>query len=270
MSLTSFVQKADVKARLRQEFPKPTIPRRKDPPAPPLTQNYGIVGTAFDYLLRFYLQRLNPHAISRPWVAKDSLPRLRQQGGQRLYDQGYLILVQAQEAHAEYLETGEVTDELLRCVLRLGRLDAVFRTHQVEEDLQGTDDLDVQDLKNLLGLVDDNTFRTSEPMLLNPTFGLASRMVRGADADIILGDLLIDIKTVKMLALTGDDFHQLLGYYALSKIDKIDYAPPELEIRRIGIYFSRYGYLHVMPLEEVVDEAKFPLFLEWFEERMKV
>lgn len=73
MSLTSFLQKPDVKERFRQEFPKPTIPRRKDPQAPSLTQNYSNLGTAFDYLLRFYLKSLNSHAISKEWIAEISL-----------------------------------------------------------------------------------------------------------------------------------------------------------------------------------------------------
>lgn len=189
-------------------------------------------------------------------------------GEARLYRQGCLIVFQAKKAYEQYLQSGEVTDELLRCVLRLGKLDVIYRSNRPVEDFQETDEQDVQDLRNLLGLVDANTFRTSEPVVLNPTFGLASKKVRGADADFILGDLLVDIKTVKMLALRGDDFYQLLGYYMLSQIGGIDLAPASLEIRRIGIYFSRYGYLHVMPLEEIIDPAKFPQFLDWFKGRI--
>lgn len=270
MSLTSFLQKPDVKARFRQEFPKPTIPRLKDPQAPSLTQNYGNLGTAFDYLLRFYLKSLNPHAISREWIAEISLSLLMQQGEARLYRKGGLVVFQAKKAYERYLESGEVTDELLRCVLSLGKLDVIYRTNRVVEDFQEIDERDVEDLRNLLGLVDADTFRTSQPVVLNPTFGLASKKVRGADADFILDDLLVDIKTVKTLALSGDDFHQLLGYYTLSKIGGIDLAPASLEIRRIGIYFSRYGYLHVMPLEEIIDSAKFPQFLEWFKGRIEL
>lgn len=42
----------------------------------PRSKRYSLVGTAFDYLLRFELQRRAPHAISRPWIAKAAANRL--------------------------------------------------------------------------------------------------------------------------------------------------------------------------------------------------
>jgi len=38
----------------------PPLDRARELLAPPLSRDYGLVGTAFDYLLRFYIQRLNP------------------------------------------------------------------------------------------------------------------------------------------------------------------------------------------------------------------
>jgi hypothetical protein len=40
--------------------------------APPLTTSYGWTGTAFDYAMRFYLQKLNPSANARRWLAEES------------------------------------------------------------------------------------------------------------------------------------------------------------------------------------------------------
>lgn len=74
MSLTKFLGIKDVRARFRQEFPNHFNIRTKVPLlAAPLTKNYALVGTAFDYLLRFYLKYLNPGTIESSWVAETSL-----------------------------------------------------------------------------------------------------------------------------------------------------------------------------------------------------
>ncbi len=96
---------------------------------------------------------------------------------------------------------------------------------------------------------------------------MASKLVGEADGDLLIDDLLIDVKTTKELSLEREAFNQLIGYYSLYKIDGIDGAPPQHEVKRLGIYFSRYAYLHVIRVEDVIDAQRFPQFLEWFKER---
>jgi hypothetical protein len=70
MSLTSFLDIQDVNEKVKVLRPK--LPRTI--PAPlrvqPLSNRYSMVGTAFDYLLRFELQRRAPYAIAEKWVAE--------------------------------------------------------------------------------------------------------------------------------------------------------------------------------------------------------
>ncbi|MCD6423793.1 MAG: hypothetical protein J7L42_06740 [Elusimicrobia bacterium] len=73
MSLTSFLKNKDVKDAFKREFKKPQLKLQGELLAPPLTNHYGLVGTAFDYLLRFYIKRINPNAIEHPWVSEVSL-----------------------------------------------------------------------------------------------------------------------------------------------------------------------------------------------------
>src|SRR4028118_114694 len=235
MSLTSFLELTDVKARFRQEFSKPIMPKPKELLAPPLTKNYRLVGTAFDYLLRFYIEQQNLQAISHAWAAEASVKILKRKGLIRLYEQAYLILVQAKEEYARYLETHQVTDDLLKSSLLLAKLDVVYRAGKIPENLEQIDEKDIEDLRNLLAIVEPSTFKSSGVVILNPEFGLASALVRGADADLLIDDLLIDIKTVKEASLSQEYFNQLIGYYALSKIEPIDGTPPQHEIKRLGI-----------------------------------
>jgi len=56
MSLTDFIKLPDVRARFRAEFPKPNFDVQQELlAAAPNGNNYRLVGTAFDYLLRFYM-----------------------------------------------------------------------------------------------------------------------------------------------------------------------------------------------------------------------
>ena len=50
MSLTSFLSNISVRKKLREELNYPKYKNKTSPKAPPLTSNYSIVGTAFDYL----------------------------------------------------------------------------------------------------------------------------------------------------------------------------------------------------------------------------
>lgn len=59
VSLSSFVERKDVKEYLRLNVPKPWFVVKAEIKAPPLTTSYGWTGAAFDYAMRFYLQKIN-------------------------------------------------------------------------------------------------------------------------------------------------------------------------------------------------------------------
>src|SRR5258708_22192968 len=81
MSLTSFIESnATVRARLLSEFVKPHFRVKAELKAPPLTQSYGLTGTAFDYLLRFYVEKLNPNDQTHRFTAQDGLALLASRG----------------------------------------------------------------------------------------------------------------------------------------------------------------------------------------------
>ncbi len=73
MSLTSFVKDNDVKEFFKENLEMPEFTITGNILAHPRTANYGLVGTAFDYLLRFYIQHLNPKVKRREWIAEIAL-----------------------------------------------------------------------------------------------------------------------------------------------------------------------------------------------------
>ena len=85
-----------------------------------------------------------------------------------------------------------------------------------------------------------------EKAALNPTFGPVSRALGGADADLIIGDRLLDIKTSISPSAKTADLYQLLGYALADTEDK--YA-----IRRVGFYYSRRPSLVLWSLQDYCD-----------------
>ena len=109
MSLTTLLSLSDVRARFREEFPKPAGPADAGLAAPPLTTSYGLTGTAFDYLVRWYVKKLNPHASDRNWVAESALSVLAHMEGKAALGEAKQVVLKARQAYSEYLRTGVKT-----------------------------------------------------------------------------------------------------------------------------------------------------------------
>ena len=160
-----------------------------------------------------------------------------------------------------------MTDDLIKSTIYLAKLDSIYRAGYIKKNFEYVDKNDIKDLKNLISLINQKEFKPNNNCILNPTFGNASIMVGGADADLVIDEMLIDIKTTKIFQMKREYYDQLIGYYTLYRIDGIDGMPGDDEIKKLGVYFSRYGYLHLYNIEDIIDENKFPEFIEWFKDR---
>lgn len=228
MSLTGFIAKPEVRAKIKPLRPK--LSRKIDAPlkVEPRTKHYGVVGTALDYLLRFELQRQAPQAIAREWVA-ESAPDIiwRESDGATVYmdprhtrrngvppDDDYEdvhesaqrvrnIVGEAKRDVATSLKSKRPSstqkEEIAGYALRLAQLDSVYRAHQLDPQFETVDPADIQDLLALVAIVPFDALLHEQVMLLNPTFGEASSLVGGAD--LIAGDMIVDFKTTKKNAM---------------------------------------------------------------------
>src|SRR5262249_13957453 len=73
-----------------------------------------------------------------------------------------------------------------------------------------------------------------------PTFGEASKLVGGADADLIAGGMLVDFKTTKADEMQPKYLDQLLGYLLLARHQRRT-DPRFPEINRLALYFCRHA-----------------------------
>jgi len=267
LSLVSFLKdNGDVRERFRQEFKRPDFLAKKELVASSLTTRYTTVGTAFDYLLRFFIQHLNPRTIDDgSWVAELSVEILADEA--KLYTKGKKIISRARKDLAVYLKNGQMSDALIESALLLATLDPIARAGVGHEMIGDRHKDDVQDLKNLISAVNEKLFTAKNLCMINPTFGSASELVGGADADLVLDDTIIDIKTTKKLYLDRTAFDQVLGYYVLHHISGVGELNPKPTITKVAIYFSRYSYLYIIHLSEIIDPVTFPKFVRWFRKR---
>ena len=84
MSLTSILSdrnNQELRDKLKAEFLRPAFNLKTEIRAQPLSTNWGIIGAAFDYLMRFYLQHHNKDTFiqSSTWVADHSYKSLTKQ-----------------------------------------------------------------------------------------------------------------------------------------------------------------------------------------------
>lgn len=246
MSLTSFLNdNLEARQYLSKTFPKGSV--RRDMPllVPSNAPRPGEIGAAFDYVFRFYLERLNAQAAARDsWVAVGAIP-IVERADKSLATQARRAIREARENLAVFLNAeGPPSDALLTSAIRLARLDTIFRSKSGFEYLDGSiTDAQLDELRGMFLHLKADDWCTDGPCLLNPTFGVASDAIGGADADAIVGGLLVDVKSTKNLALTLDDWLQIVGYRLLSILDDLIGGAVRTPTEALGLYFARYGYL---------------------------
>src|SRR5260370_3921327 len=266
MSLTTYVELKIVKERFLKEFPKPEFRVKAPLLAPPLTAQYGLVGTAFDYLLRFYIEKLNPSAHADGWVAEEALEDLKVDNHPQ-FKKANASFNEATKLYKKFLNSRDQrpTRELVAASVALAHLDQVYRIGKLDPSAFGPVPTAVlTDLEAMLLLVKPELFLAKQRFVLNPCFSdFASGIVGGADADLVIDDKLIDIKTNKDLAFGRDIFNQLVGYYLLWRMGGIKHCSKD-PINCLGVYFARYGILHFVPVGAFIAEDRVPELVEWF------
>jgi hypothetical protein len=284
MSLSALVKFATpVRARMAAELPRPRLPLKAQLLVPARARNRPLIGTAFDYLFRFNLARRFPFAVSRQWVAESALRLVSRLADQDLIMLGHdypgdyrpavrikrrmaAIVEEAKGRVASFVAGARLSDALIVSAINLAHCDIYYRAGRLDERFGRPMRAQVSELRSLIQNVDWKQISASRVCLLNPHFGDGSRFVGGADADALLDDLLLDVKTTGSLKIRTEDWRQLLAYAALNLHFPIGGGKRRRRIRRIGFYFSRHGYLVSWPLAEVVDSVRFAKFAEWLRE----
>jgi hypothetical protein len=229
----------------------------------------SLLGTAYDYMLRWHLETpyiKNMHFeelivyISQNSVAVNGLKTFirNNEESHNAYKLGAAvshfkaIVVEI----ANFIKHGMNEERYLVSLHQLYAYDATYRSGKSEyvdkvmknttyRHLKTMDELREMRAVMLKSDIVKEYLNTSDKYL-NPSFG-NSHLLGGADADLIIGDRLVEIKATMESVVQKSHLRQLVGYAILSKLDG-------LEIEEISIYFPEYDFEEVMNLSDVVND----------------
>lgn len=274
MSLKQYVQNPEVKQHLKPLRPAGSRSIPAPLRVPPRSRQNDLLGTAFDYFLRFEIERRTSNVKSEDWVAATPFvstgmishwkePRTC---GEVLHEMSATI-DNARSAHARYISTRKPNDDdrirIAENCLRLARLEQARRSGILEPDFNSPSHDIADELVQLIGIVPYEQLDFDATFILNPSFGDLSKELGGADADVINGDLLLDLKVVKKGTIEVHFLDQLFGYFLLARRHRLS-NPKFPEVRRAGLYFARHGYLWTFAATQWLDHPQFREAEDWF------
>lgn len=163
------------------------------------------------------------------------------------------ILDGAKSDYRQYLETSIADTQTAAAALSLVDLDVIFCTGDLTyflktEDGTKPDADDIMDVLNLHGVLTESPtlhqkLSRAGSIRLNSDFDKAGQLVGGANADITVDDMRIDIKTTKFPKFERKYWKQLCGYCALASLQG-------MSIRCAAVYFSRFGVFETVSLPD--------------------
>jgi len=227
----------------------------------PAGVNMGAIGTAFDYRARLCWSPIDVKAT----VAAAGTAHLAALGRDELaglaLDVGKELSLLAPQATEQPLAEA-VEHRICRCCYALALYEQFYRSvaaattspllelpdsASMEEVLAVAPDASVRDIAAMSCLlVEEQADLVKRPAVLNPTFD-GSRAIGGADADLVAGKLLVELKTTSQDSFERVDYlYQLLGYALL------DYSA-KYGVTDVGVYLARRGVLVQWSLQDLLE-----------------
>lgn len=270
MSLTSILKARPevvdfLVSRINNIPKKPSTPEKKqffqgeDP---------ALVGTAFDYAFRFEVLRKYPHATEKQWIAESGASMIRQKAWREIASQTIKTTKYVRDAYYE-TPSKENLRRLVEMCFRISHLDMVYREGKLpsgpipkERLMPAPLDIEIEDVISMLSnsteFINSKRFSRSSLIMLNPSFGWYSKLVGGADADIITSTSLIDLKATSSIKINKLTLAQIVGYYMLilmsnrnipaSKFQKLHSFP---DVKEIGMFFPRFSTEYIIPCNDI-------------------
>jgi hypothetical protein len=266
MSLTSIINKKNVRLELNKIVRKPIFSTNKSKPLISSCFDDGPwIGTAFDYIFRFGL-------IARGYAKSTSIVASH---GLLSFRRPYKYSVDSAEVLNRYRlsllkldkmrESRKLRRDSASAAFTLSRFDVFYRApaFSIDEKIifQEPSSKQISELQSLYEIIPWEIFKPKKSIFLNPTFNHGSLLVGGADCDLIIDNKIIDIKTVNRNSISIGDIRQLLGYYILAKNFGISGSRSKFRGNKLGVYLSRHGKVMWFSVHEVLKEKHERKFL---------
>lgn len=290
MSVTELIKQNDVREILDRIIPPYQRSQRSVViQVPSRAGSQRLLGTAFDYALRFEIHRRSPQALVTGWVAEASLVHLERALAlaQAVREAGETSMITGPAAGVRHEEVRRLVLGAKRCIrearifvrehlgvrqpdrawmeqlaehaIGLARLDAVHRAGYLGPELLSPGKpAEIAEIVALLHSVPFDLLLDGSDVLLNPTFGRWSALVGGADADLIIGGRLIDLKLLASAAVERDMVRQLVAYLILAECARRD-GEPLPQISSLEIYLARHARLWTLPAGPILRHPEYAI-----------
>jgi len=268
MSLTQFLKQDNIKSRLNKEVRKINLLNPNGIIVTPKSKRYLATRLAFNYLLDFYVLRLNRIKHNRKWIAEYAM--ITSIKNDTALNNAKEMVEEAKSNLKSYLDNGRITNNLIISARELADLEYTYITHQRPSwnphlSKWHVYNNDITDLKRMFLLLDSRYFTAKDTLEIQPDFADAALMVAGTSASLILDDTIIEVKTTKTLKLTPEYLHLMVGFYLLNEINRKQGAKVVYNIENIAIYFARFQKLVKISIHKVIMSENEEELRDWLE-----
>ncbi len=291
-------KKATISWPLRALRFAPVLPKGRTLLVPSFSSVSRPLGAAFEYVVRGQLQRINPRAIPDHWLAEEALDavsrHLRECGyldieseytvegmsgkperfsvpakaPEKLLAQLRKMLHRTKALHAQFIADGVLGTELLENYIKLARWHGGYvkwGTFSVPHDWNNADPQAVHELRSMYDLVKWEQFKAKRRCLLRPRFPLSSQHGQN-EPDLVIDDLIVDLKTTASATLQRGDVDQVLRYFAHSEIEGFS-RRRKGGITKLQLYYARFGDSVLIDLANDYPREKVEKYLAWYRQK---
>jgi hypothetical protein len=262
MSLTSEIKKNEIQSVLKKIINRPVKSFEYDTfHRPPINQTFmtpQITGVAFDYLIRFFLERSNSKKmiVNEKWASKKASSYQN------------VDIISAETMKDKYLVDGKITEELINSVWRMSHIDFTYRSSSILEISDAPDEV-IRDLLFLMKNLNKEDFVAKNICFLNPSFSITETARINADADFIIDDTIWELKVRKSNYIEPTFYYQLVAYILLSELGLINGFNQYHKINNIAFYYPRFQKIIKYPLDEIIPKKYLKDLVTWFGEGIK-
>jgi len=261
MSMTAVLRDTSARRFLNHHITKPSVPARVPAVIQPSGFHAGTLGTAFELLLCQGLFQRYPCKGHYKAVPR-GIAFLEADWSCFPPDVSEAVLAHIEPAlavHGSIRKDTPLTDEQVRATIMLAYAVSFFRAptwwafsyHKAVEIIERPiPRATLDELKAMVELVPWQAFEPQRRIHFNPEFGVATRKLYGADADLAVDGTLVDVKTQQHCYVGIKAIRQVVCYAALANRYGMDGKAPFRSISRVGVYLARAGRLETFDLRE--------------------
>jgi len=264
VSLTSLIKaNRDFRMAVKTHTERPRLEKNGLTLSEPGSKRHGLLGTAFDYLVGYTLEHLNPEATQPrgTLIAERALAILSAQA-RSTTDREHVQSARRALAHCvnqanTYIETGKLTPEFVASIIQIAQLDQIYRAGIIPRlPLGRASKANVDDIMRLYDRMPIEALTAKREVFVAPDFGMMSNLVGGADADFVIDGRLLDTKTSVDPAISLEMWCQVVGYYLLNRMESAN-GGRRIEVHSLGFYFARYGKIIEVDAEKSITDSDY-------------